>query len=48
MVQEVFVERVLLDLTFGKGQRSWQGREFQGSCEEVAGWEGERCALLSL
>ena len=24
------------------------GQCHQGSCEEVAGWEGERCALLSL
>lgn len=35
MVQEVFLERVLLDPSFGKGQRSWQGREYRGSCEEV-------------
>ena len=29
------MERMLLDLTFGKGQRSWQGREYRGFCEEV-------------
>lgn len=35
MIQEVFLERVLLELSFGKDQRSWQGREYRGSCEGV-------------
>ena len=35
VIQEVFLQKVLLELSFRKDQRSWQGREYWGSCEEV-------------